>query len=136
MKNKIFIVEICNSQSEVQVKTRQSHNRWNIKITNEITCDYAQEQTAAPCCMSAFYNFKMSENDQLLAQADISMSSFQRLLNKMFESIPNTAWKVSVCGVILVRIFVDSEWILYLSVFSPNARKYGPEYGHFLRSAG
>ena len=90
MKNKICIVEICNSQSEVQVKTRQSHNRRNIKITNEITCDYAQEQTAAPC-MSVFYNFKMSENDQLLAQADIGVSSFQCLLNKMFESIPNTA---------------------------------------------
>ena len=91
MKNKICIVEICNSQSEVQVKTRQSHNRRNIKITNETTCDYAQEQTAAPRCMSVFYNFKMSENDQLLAQADIGVSSFQRLLNKMFESIPNTA---------------------------------------------
>ena len=63
MKNNICIVEISNSQSEVPVKTRQSHNRRNIKITNEITCDYAQEQTAAPCCMSVFYNFKMSEND-------------------------------------------------------------------------
>ena len=35
-----------------------------------------------------------------------------------------TAWKVSVFGVILVRIFQHTE---YLSVFSPNAGKYGPE---------
>ena len=42
-----------------------------------------------------------------------------------------TAWNVSVFGVILVRIFRHSDWIQsisYLSVFSPNARKYGPEW--------
>ena len=41
------------------------------------------------------------------------------------------AWNVSVFAVILVRIFPQSDWIrrdtLYLSVFSPNAGKYGPE---------
>ena len=39
--------------------------------------------------------------------------------------------EVSVFGVILVRIFPHSNWIQrsipYLSVFSPNAGKYGPE---------
>ena len=56
-------------------------------------------------------------------------------------SISYTAWKVSVFGVILVRIFPHSDWIWrdtrYLSVFSPNTGKCGPnnsEYGHFLRS--
>ena len=43
----------------------------------------------------------------------------------------NTAWKVSAFGVILVGIFPHSDWIRrdteYLSVFSPNAGKYGPE---------
>ena len=42
-----------------------------------------------------------------------------------------TARKVSVCGVFLVSIFPHSDWIRrdteYLSVFSPNVRKYGPE---------
>ena len=42
-----------------------------------------------------------------------------------------TAWKVSVFGVFLVRIFLHSDWmprdILYLSIFSLNASKYGPE---------
>ena len=41
-----------------------------------------------------------------------------------------TAWKVFVFGVILVRIFLHSNWIRsdtsYLSVFSPNMRKCGP----------
>ena len=40
-------------------------------------------------------------------------------------------WKVSVFGVFLVRIFPHSGWIWrdteYLSVFSSNAGKYGPE---------
>ena len=42
-----------------------------------------------------------------------------------------TALKVSVFGVYLVRIFQHSNWIRrdakYLSLFSPNAGKYGPE---------
>ena len=43
-----------------------------------------------------------------------------------------TTWKVSVFGVILVRIFSHLDWIRgnteYLSVFSLNAGKYGPEW--------
>ena len=43
----------------------------------------------------------------------------------------NTAQKVSVFGVFLVRIFPHSVWIWgdaeYLSVFSPNVGKYRPE---------
>ena len=42
-----------------------------------------------------------------------------------------TAWKRSVFGVVLVCIFLHSNWIRrdteYLSIFSPNAGKYGPE---------
>ena len=56
--------------------------------------------------------------------------------------ITYTAWKLSVFGVILVRIFPHFDWIRrdsqYLSVLSPNAGKCWPdnsEYGHFLRSA-
>ena len=43
----------------------------------------------------------------------------------------NTAWKVSPLGVILVCIFPHSHWMRrgteYLTVFSSNAGKYGPE---------
>ena len=52
----------------------------------------------------------------------------------------NTAWKVSLFRVFVVRIFSYSGWIRkhkeYLSVFSPNAGKCGPEklLLHFLRS--
>ena len=42
-----------------------------------------------------------------------------------------TTWKVSVFGVFLVRIFPNLDWIWsdteYLSVFSLNEGKYGPE---------
>ena len=51
--------------------------------------------------------------------------------NTELKNLVNTEWKVSAFGVFLVRIFLYSDWIrrdtLYLSVFSPNARKYGPE---------
>ena len=45
-----------------------------------------------------------------------------------YEIIANV-WKVSVFRVILVRIFSNSDWLLrdYLSVFSLNAGKCGPE---------
>ena len=46
------------------------------------------------------------------------------------------AWKVSNREFFLVRIFPHSDWIWrgtpYLSVFSPNAGKYGPEKTPYL----
>ena len=48
---------------------------------------------------------------------------------QLFVNIP--AWKLFVFGVFLVRIFPHSDWIRryteYLSVFSLNAGKYGPD---------
>ena len=45
--------------------------------------------------------------------------------------VNSTAWKVSVFGIFLARIFSHLDWIRrdipYLSAFSPNAAKYGPE---------
>ena len=42
-----------------------------------------------------------------------------------------TAWKVSTFVVFLVHIFLHSDWLLrvtsFLSLFSPNVEKYGPE---------
>ena len=55
-----------------------------------------------------------------------SLVNYQR-----YWRIPYTAWKVSVFGVFLVRIFPHLDWIRrdapYLSVFIPNTRKCGPE---------
>ena len=47
MKNKICIVVMCKSRSEIQVKIRQSHTRRTMKIINEIICNCAQQQTVA-----------------------------------------------------------------------------------------
>ena len=48
-----------------------------------------------------------------------------------FITLHFTAWKGSVFGVVLVRIFQHSDWIRgnnpYFSLGSPNAGKYGPE---------
>ena len=61
-------------------------------------------------------------------KADIGFYRFSKI-GIVFET--NTAWKMSVFGVFLFYIFPHSEWIPrdtpYLSVFNPNAKKYGPE---------
>ena len=44
------------------------------------------------------------------------------------------AWKVSKYGVISGMIFLYSDGIPYLSVFSPNTGKYGPEITPYLDS--
>ena len=58
----------------------------------------------------------------------------------MFVQMP--AWKVSIFGVILVRIFTHSDWIrrevLHISPYSVRMRENtdqdNSEYGHFSRS--
>ena len=58
-----------------------------------------------------------------------SMTSVVKLIRSLREMCPNTEF-------FLVRIFPYSNWILrdtsYLSVFSPNAGKYGPEKTPYL----
>ena len=52
------------------------------------------------------------------------------------EQVINTAWKMSKYGVFLTTIFPHSYWTWrdtpYLSVFSPNAGKYGLEKAPYL----
>ena len=52
------------------------------------------------------------------------------------EQVINTAWKMSKYGVFLIPIFPHSYWTWrdtpYLSVFSPNAGKYGLEKAPYL----
>ena len=54
---------------------------------------------------------------------------FSSSLVELQKSFISTAWKVSVFGIILVRIFPHWDWIRrdteYLSVFSPNTEKHG-----------
>ena len=79
-----------------------------------------------------------------LPSASFKVLVYQKYLGpgSPLKSYNFTAWKVSVFGVILARIFPHSDWLRrdteYLSVFSPNAGKYRPEknsvYGHFSRS--
>ena len=56
----------------------------------------------------------------------------QALLLFPFHFWSDTTWKASVFGAILVLIFPNLDWVRrdteYLSVFSPNAGKYGPEW--------
>ena len=79
-----------------------------------------------------------SDNRQILLLILSELKRFYWIHQKIYSFLMisgktenNYAWKVSVLGVILVLIFPHSDWIRrdtrYLSVFSPNAGKYGPE---------
>ena len=46
----------------------------------------------------------------------------------------NAARKVSLFGVILVRIFPHSDWIRRAVQMPENMHQNNPEYGYFLRS--
>ena len=95
--------------------------------------------TAEHLCWSLFL-IKLKENPGIqhrvlpVNSAKLFKNSFlQNTSRTKFskESFIWSVWKVSVFGVFLVRIFPHSDWIRidnpYLSVFSPNAEKYGPE---------
>ena len=63
-------------------------------------------------------------------------------LSMKYFIILNTAWKVSVFGVMLIRISPHTNWIRRIRSISPysvqtreNAGQNKSEYGHFLRSA-
>ena len=61
-----------------------------------------------------------SENLWIMISADVKANKN----NKKWS----TVWKVSKYGVISGSYFISGQ---YLSVFSPNTGKYGPEFGHF-----
>ena len=68
-------------------------------------------------------------------------ASWEEFMIKSAKVISDKALKVSVFGIILVRIFSHLDWMRrdteYLSVFSPNAGntdQNNSEYGFFLRS--
>ena len=68
-----------------------------------------------------------------MGQYGLSSNCVLRHLSRPSNSFAETftAWKVSVFGVFLVRIFPHSDWMRrdteYLSVFIPIAGKYGTE---------
>ena len=77
---------------------------------------------------------QISESDPWkYARVPVDMNS-----DHMVSLLIGTAWKASRYGVFLVRIFPHSDWIWrdteHLSVFSPNAGKYGPEKTPYLDS--
>ena len=97
-----------------------------ILLKNHVCCKYAKilHHTFIP---TIYENYKLV----------FFLIYDKRKLSNLYESLiwaieRCTAWKVSVFGVILVRIFPHSDWIqrytLYLSLFSPKARKYEPEW--------
>ena len=94
MKRKICIVEMSKVDLEIKVKVRQSQTHRDINISkDEIQCDCTQQASASKkTChhiVWVFLNlFKISENDQLLAQTEVGTVAFSRLANQMPECIP------------------------------------------------
>ena len=70
----------------------------------------------------------------LVIQLIIPTNDWGKITESFIEILSRywfTEWKVSLFGIVLVRIFPRSDWtrrdIPYLSVFSPHAGKWGPE---------
>ena len=98
-----------------------THEIWEIfpcKIKNAKPLDICKEKCGQQIKLRKFMVLSRSSFDYLW---------LVRLFR--FYTLANTAWKVSVSGVILVRIFPHSDWMRrdtpYISVFSPYARKCG-----------
>ena len=79
-------------------------------------------------CGRVFVLFIVSYRHDILSKGASSPTPSWNLGNLFKELV--TAWKVSVFGVFLVRIFLHLNWIRretpYPSVFSLNAGMYGP----------
>ena len=89
---------------------------------------------------SFYLKLKIGLIHQKYLNPDLSKQLHEAIFSKMctnedhppiyFNNIPvtHTAWKMSIFGVFVVRIFQNSGWIRrdteYLSVFSPNTGKY------------
>ena len=104
---------------------------------------YSKKQTWV---MANQHTFK-SRLIRYIFHYELLITSFDTIISAYFFAVrvwtlkDDTAWKMSVFGVILVRIFPHSEWIQrdtpYLPVFRLNAGntdQNNSEYGHFLRS--
>ena len=95
LDGKLSLIEMKKSNSSLRFIVKQAHTIRNIEISmEEIICDCSQSQLATrKTCHHIVWLFlklfKVSENDQLIAQTDIGASSFQRLVNAMPESIPS-----------------------------------------------
>ena len=81
---------------------------------------------------TTFFN-KLEAVNLTFVKSDI-FRSLSSIYNKAFlrKSI-TSAWKVSVFGVILVRIFPHSDWIQYSVRMRENADQNNSEYGYLSR---
>ena len=94
----------------------------------------------ATCEISLFFSFffvKVSLNGLLFNEIINDKICHLFYVWMKWISACATAWKVSVFGVILVRIFPHSDWIRrdpYLVQMLENTDQNNSEYGNFLRS--
>ena len=122
--------------------------KWLLKLINHRGQNSGQllAITGSNCHLGGLFNLRLSENSRLKVTYFYKMIALFSILKQLptvvmmrpwrflccVESCnrSNTAWKVSVFEVFLVRIFPHLDWIRsdtpHLSVFSPNAGKYGP----------
>ena len=123
INNKLF--SISKLWAIVNFFPIQSH--WKLLV-------YQKKNTLFRNCIE---NFQAIPTQQLLTSSGrhkAKVASNYQIHCLERRNVSGTAWKVSVLGVILVRIFPHSNWIR--TVFSPdagNTEQNNSEYGHFLR---
>ena len=115
---------------------------FSYSVRTDISPDTSWLDDVATTCqkmMSCFHCIIWRYNvfDHFLSVYNCKLFCFHKYDPKLLQICVNllgntfTAWKLSVFGVIPVRIFAHSDWTRrytdHLFVFRPNAEIYGPE---------
>ena len=118
--SKLMFTDSAAAMEECKRKTRNYHQKLNVQCASRIAKQFrTYDLRKWGTCKAVYLSFHWFNDSRGF-----------KLVTRGFELV--NALKVSVFGVILACIFPHySDWIQrdtkYLSVFSPNAGKYGPE---------
>ena len=109
---------------------KRSTGAWNVSQSMHFWFFFLQEWKVCKesyCWIEIIFSI-----EDCIVLLSISIAHTKRVKSIIRNHTDSTTWKVSVFGVILVRIFLHLDWIqrdtLYPSVFSANAGKPWPEY--------
>ena len=114
----VFINNVAGLRLAIFLKRRLQHKRFCVNFVKYLRIPFCTEYPQATASLSTFDSVPLYSYEEVVT-----------VLVSLRASSPNTEF-------FLIRIFMHSDWIRtateYLSVFSPNTGKYGPEKTPYL----
>ena len=125
--------QLCRHQSKISSRYQ---GYWNTRSSSYSIFSFAEQINVIADVQTQFQTLPTRIGDRKVCLFKLIFTFYLRTAGF------STAWKVSIFGVILVRIFphLDSirrDTLQFLSILSLNRGKWGPnnsEYGQFLHS--